>query len=227
MPEMNKGEFLAWAVESVKNYLPESYRKAEIDVIPVAKTGVTYTAMTVQAQRTDNRTGNQSGRDAEAYENDVPLDLIGARMAQIAPPESPVYDTSIFNSYDSIKKNLFIRVCSIDNNKIMLGSVPYKKVENLAITYHIMINVGQEGMSSATVTKNMLESFNITPEQLHEDAVKNSPEILPVKVESMMNILSGLTDIEMDSMGMPGQPPMVVVTNQMGINGASALFYPE
>lgn len=226
MPEMNKGEFLAWAVESVKNYLPESYRKAEIDVIPVAKTGVTYTALTVRQKGQTTVPAINLEEMLEAYENNVPLDVIGARMAQIVQSESPVYDTSIFNSYDSIKKNLFIRVCSIDNNKIMLGSVPYKKVENLAITYHIMVNVGQEGMSSATVTKNMLESFNITPEQLHEDAVKNSPEILPVKVESMMNILSGLTDIEMDSMGMPAPPPMVVVTNQFGINGASALFYP-
>lgn len=226
MPEMNKGEFLAWAVENVKNYLPESYRKAEIDITPVAKTGVTYTAMTVRQKGQTTVPAINLEEMLEAYENDVPLDVIGARMAQIVQAESPVYDTSIFDNYDSIKKNLFIRVCSIDDNKIMLGTVPYKRIENLAITYHIMVDVGQEGMSSAMVTKNMLESFNITPEQLHEDAMKNSPEILPAKVESMMGILSGLTDIEMDSMGMPTPPPMIVVTNQFGINGASALFYP-
>ena len=226
MPEMNKGQFLAWAVENVKNYLPESYRKAEIDIIPVAKTGATYTAMTVRLKDQTTVPAINLEEMLEAYEHDVPLDAIGARMAQIVQSESPVYDTSIFSSYDSIKKNLFIRVCGMDDNRIMLGRVPYKKVENLAITYHIMVDVGQEGMSSATVTKDMLESFNITPEQLHEDALKNSQDILPARVESMVNIISGLTDVDMDSMGMLTPPPMIVVTNQIGINGAAALFYP-
>lgn len=226
MPEMNQAQFMAWAIESIKNYLPESFRKAEIDVVPLTKTGVTYTAMTVRQKDQTTVPAINLEEMFDAYRNNVPLDAIGARMAQIAQSESPVYDTSIFASYESIKKNLFIRVCSIDDNKTMLETVPYKRVENLAITYHIMVRVGNEGMSSAMITKNMLESFNISSDQLYEDALKNSQEILPAKVKSMMNILSEFTDIEMDAIEMPGQLPMVVVTNQIGINGAAALFYP-
>lgn len=226
MPEMNQAQFMAWAIESIKSFLPESYRKAEIDVVPLAKTGVTYTAMTVRQKDQTTVPAINLEEMFDAYQNDVPLPVIGARMAQIVQTESPVYDTSIFASYESIKKNLFIRVCGIDDNKIMLGTVPYKKVENLAITYHIMVKVGDEGMSSAMITKDMLESFNISSDQLYEDALKNSQVILPAKVDTMMNMLFGAADIEMDSMGMPGQPPMVVVTNRLGINGASALFYP-
>ena len=226
MPEMNKGQFLAWAVENVKNYLPESYRKAEIDIIPVSKTGTTYTAMTVRLKDQTTVPAINLEEMLEAYENDVPLDAIGKRMAQIVQSESPVYDTSIFDSYDSIKKNLFIRVCCQDDNKIMLGRVPHKKVENLAITYHIMVKAGDEGLSSAMVTRDMLEAFNISPDQLYEDAMKNSQEILPAKVETMMNMLMSIDSVEMDSIGMTSPPPMIVVTNRLGINGASALFYP-
>ena len=150
-----------------------------------------------------------------AYKNGVPLSAIGSRMAQIALLEGPVYDNSIFENYETMKKNLFIRVCGIEGNKEWLRRIPYKKIENLAITFHIMVNAGEEGMSSAAVTNNIMESYNLTTEQLYEDAMKNSPEILPAKVDTMANMLFGLTNVEMDSMGMPGQPPMVVVTNQM------------
>lgn len=226
MPEMNLGEFSHWAIENVRSFLPEAYKKAEIDLYPVAKNDVFYTAMTVRLKDQMSAPAINLEEMFVAYKNGVPLSAIGSRMAQIALLEGPVYDNSIFENYETMKKNLFIRVCGIEGNKEWLRRIPYKKIENLAITFHIMVNAGEEGMSSAAVTNNIMESYNLTTEQLYEDAMKNSPEILPAKVDTMANMLFGLTNVEMDSMGMPGQPPMVVVTNQMGINGASALFYP-
>ena len=51
MPEMNLGEFSHWAIENVRSFLPEAYKKAEIDLYPVAKNDVFYTAMTVRLIR--------------------------------------------------------------------------------------------------------------------------------------------------------------------------------
>ena len=79
------------------------------------------------------------------------------------------------------------------------------------------------------MTNAMIDSFGISKEQLHEDAVRNSQEILPARMDSMMNMLMGLSgrdDAEYE-FGMMAPPSMMVVTNQIGINGASAFFYPD
>lgn len=226
MPEMDIGKFMAWAVESVKTYLPESYRKAEIDIYPLAKTGKTYTAMTVRLKDQTTVPAIDLEEMFEAYQNDVSLDQIGYRMAHIIQMDTPEYNTSLFDNYETIKKNLFIRVCGVEENKEMLQQIPHKQIENLAITYHIMVKVGEEGMSSAMVTNNIMKEFGLTPEQLDEDALKNAPDLLPARVDSMQNVMSELMDVDMESMGMQNTPSMVIVTNSFGINGASALFYP-
>lgn len=226
MPEMNIEQFSNWAVDNVRRYLPDNYQNAEIALYPIAKNGVVYTAMTVRLK--DQTTVPAINLDDmfAAYESGIPLFRIGERMAQITMAESPVYDTSLFNNYETIKKNLFIRVCGIEGNKEMLEQIPHKTIENLAITFHIMVKNNEEGMSSAAITNSIMDSLGLTPEQLYKDSLQNSPNILPAKVDSMINVLSGLTDIDMDSIDPHNQPQMVVVTNHSGINGASALFYP-
>lgn len=226
MPEMNKGQFSHWAIENVRSFMPEAYQKAEIDLYPVAKNGIVYTAMTVRLKDQTTVPAINLDEMFAAYERGVPLAAIGARMAEISMTESPVYDTSLFNSYETMKKNLFIRVCGVEGNKEMLEQIPHKTIENLAITFHIMVNNSEEGMSSAAITNSIMDSLGLTPEQLYKDSLQNSPNILPAKVDSMINVLSGLTDIDMDSIDVHSQPQMVVVTNHSGINGASALFYP-
>ena len=226
MPEMNREEFTAWAIESIKNYLPDSFKDAEIDILPLAKTGKSYSAMAVRREGETTVPAIDLDEHFQAYQDGIPLHAIGAHMAEVAQMESPSFNTSIFDSYETIKKNLFIRVCNIDDNKEMLKTVPHKRVANLAITYHVMVYVGDEGISSAMVTSEMMEDSELTLNQLHEDALKNSQEILPARIDSLMNIMSGLTDVDMESIGIYEQPQMVVVTNQIGINGAAALFYP-
>ena len=68
------------------------------------------------------------------------------------------------------------------------------------------------------------------PEQLHEDALKSSQEIMPARLDSMQNIMAaimpsafGEPDILADE---PAGSTMIVLTNRSGINGAGALFYP-
>ena len=87
------------------------------------------------------------------------------------------------------------------------------------------------GIGSTMVTNGMMEQYGITPEQLHEDAVKNSQEMLPAKLDSMQNIMMGIMgggfeqeDVLFDE-PTPGST-MMVLTNSAQINGASALFYP-
>ena len=229
MNNMNFEEFKNWAEENIKFFLPESYRDAKIDIHDVVKTGMSYTGMTVRNEDQSIAPAINLNASYEAYEAGKPLYAVGHDMAEIVQTKQPELNTGIFSSYDSVKKNLFIRVCNSQENSEMLKNVPHTDVEDLSVTYHVMVDARESGLASATVTNAMIDSFGISKEQLHEDAVRNSQEILPVRMDSMMNMLMGLSgmgDAEYE-FGLMAPPSMMVITNQIGINGASAFFYPD
>ena len=114
--------------------------------------------------------------------------------------------------------------------------------EDLAITYHLAISVDDIGRGSTTITNDMLTHYGISEKQLHADAMKNSPKIMPLHVDAMKNIIAqiivgedkpvmqdkDLKDMkEVISEGLKEGEPMFVITNQQTMDGASAIFYPE
>lgn len=114
--------------------------------------------------------------------------------------------------------------------------------EDLAITYHLAISVDDIGRGSTTITNDMLTHYGISEKQLHADAMKNSPKIMPLHVDAMKNIIAqiivgenkplmqdkDLKDMrEVISEGLKEGEPMFVITNEQTMDGASAIFYPE
>jgi len=69
----------------------------------------------------------------------------------------------------------------------------------------------------------------VTAEQLHEDAIANSQRMLPAQLDSMQNMLFGMmTPGASDTLRDEPYPgsTMLVLTNNVQLNGAAALFYP-
>lgn len=225
MPLMKNEEFTAWAIESIKHYLPDNWKNAEIDVHQVKKTGSVYLSMTVRQK--DQMTAPAINLEAEyeAYLTGASLDAIGLHMASIVQSEMPNFDMDIFGDYAKIKDKLFIRVCNAYDNLEMLEMVPHVRFNDLAITYHILVNDSHDSIASATITNDMKESFGVDNKTLREDAIESSQKLFPGKVSPMFSVMQELTGIEMERSPMDNS--MVIVTNDIGVNGAAVLFYPD
>lgn len=142
-----------------------------------------------------------------------------SEMANAYPSEM-----SVLHDYSQVKKNLFIRLCNAEENSTALKTVPHRQEADLAMIYHVRIDLPGEGMGSAMVTNEMLKNFGVSEAQLHEDAMKNSQEMLPAKFAPMATILFGVPEEQAMT---EGEIPMMVLTNEKQVYGASALFYPE
>ncbi len=142
-----------------------------------------------------------------------------SEMANAYPSEM-----SVLHDYSQVKKNLFIRLCNAEKNSTALKAVPHRQEADLAMTYHVRIDLPGEGMGSAMVTNEMLKNFGVSEAQLHEDAMQNSKEMLPAKFAPMATILFGVPEEQAMA---EGEIPMMVLTNEKQVYGASALFYPE
>lgn len=98
-------------------------------------------------------------------------------------------------------------------------------------------------MVSTIITNSIMEQYAITKEQLYQDALENSPKVLPAITENINKQLSRMKLEEMKTSGMESEElkvmeeeleqmisanpiSMIVVSNEFMVNGASVLFYP-
>ena len=238
---MNFEQFVEDVKAEIKHYLPEEFQDAQIDVLQHNKLNESYLGMTV---RKDDQTIAPTVNLEHYYEMfqafDENLDIVMQQVADLVTLKPIHLDLSLFTNYEVAKEHLFIRVSDAERNGEILTGLPHRRVENLAITYHIVAEIGEEGIGSTPVTNRMLNGFGITEEQLHQDALDNSPKIFPAKVEAMSSMMdkmmredmrrAGMTEEEIDlyfeNMGLNDPNPLTVVTNEHQTNGAAVLFYP-
>ena len=234
-------KFVETVKETIKDYLPDEYKNASVDVYPFKKLNENYLGMTV---RTEGQRTSPTLNLNMFYQKmqDVHMDMkdIMEKMADVVQIIPIDIDMDLLTNYEKAKENLFIRVSDADRNQEILSNVPHTRVENLAITYHIFANSGADGIASTIVTHEMMRLFGVSKDQLHQDALENSPKLFPVKVDSMDKMMENMMRNDMRAAGVKEEDidqmmeemyqtmgvPLTIVTNEQMLDGASVLFYP-
>lgn len=227
---------------NIKAFLPVTYENAEVSVMDYQKLNTTYKGLMVKKEDETITPTINMDQLYKAYQNQpgVTMESIYRRIADIVV-ESPIQvNLKSIMDYDIAKDHLFIRVSSAETNKDMLANVPHQLKEDLAITYHVAVSMDEEGLSSILIKNGLLKQYGITAEQLHEDAMKNSPRIMAPEVSSLGAMMKELIEKDLFMMSPEKRemlqesiresaqmPSFFVVTNHQKINGAGALFYPE
>lgn len=229
MEKMSYEEFKAWAADEIRAWLPPEYADADVSIHRMEKLGLAYDGMTVV--RSGQRAAAAVNLTAfyDMYQEGKTTGDIIHEMADVAVMQAPQMEYSVFSDYEAAKDHLFVRVANKEANADVLAGMPHKEVEDLAITYHVLVNHDQNGIASAPVTDDLLRHYGVTAEQLHEDAIANSQRMLPAQLDSMQNMLFGMMTPEASDTlrdePYPGST-MLVLTNNVQLNGAAALFYP-
>lgn len=239
---MNFNDFVDEVTGNIKLFLPKEYKDAEISVTGNEKLNENYRGMVVRKENQSIAPIINLNRLYESYQNrpGMTMEAVCRQVADVITDTPEMVNLNTILNYDKAKDYLFIRVSSADANKDMLQNVPHQLMEDLAITYHIAVDMDSEGLSSTIISNEMLERYGITQEQLHEDALKSAVSILPPDIATIgakMNDLIGdlsvmLTSEEREMMQNimrddAQSPTFIVVTNKEQINGAGAIFYPE
>jgi len=229
MEKMSYEEFKAWAADEIRAWLPPEYADADVSIHRMEKLGLAYDGMMVV--RSGQRAAAAVNLTAfyDMYQEGRTAGDIIHEMADVAVMQAPQMEYSVFSDYEAVKDRLFIRVTNKETNADVLAGMPHKEVEDLAITYHVLVNHDQNGIASAPVTDDLLRHYGVTAEQLHEDAIANSQRMLPAQLDSMQNMLFGMmTPGASDTLRDEPYPgsTMLVLTNNVQLNGAAALFYP-
>lgn len=235
---MNFETFVNRVMDEIKEHLSEAYQDAEFVVKQHEKLNNQYAGLTIEGRSVapvinleDYFWDYEHGRSFGS--------CIGA-IAESVEMEQPEIDFGVLANFDKAKEQLFIRVSSVEKNADYLAKVPHTIVEDMAITYHLKMNVDESGVTSSAVTNDTLRMYGVSVEELHQAALENSEKMFPVKIFDLNEHMrqSFIGDMKKDGMPdemiemfledfpQPGENEMTVVTNDVGVNGAAAIFYP-
>ena len=205
-----------------------------VETRTVDKMNETYDAITVKPE--DSIIGVNLNASAlyKEYEDGKSYDSIvngAADVASNALDNKPAFDVEAFSDYDKMKSTLAMEVVSAERNAELLETVPHKNIEDMAVVYRFVLGDSEAGTGTILVTNQMIDNYGITADQLHADAVQNAPEIRPLVIEGMAEVLAkqmGVEDLEMLGLNIPPeQEQMFVASVEGNVHGAGVLAYQD
>ena len=190
---LNFKEFQEYIRCNVKDYLPESYKDADIQFTDVVKNNDVHLTGILIKKENETLTPNIYIDELyEKYSKGTDLDEVVGDIADLRiehdPPEEAQSIGSIFTNYELVKQRLGIHLCDMELNRDKLKNQVYTEQGDFAATYHIKI--GGDGMvrGSAAVTPSLLKNWGITEEQLREDSLQaeHSKEAVFMDIEELV-----------------------------------------
>lgn len=237
----NLQEFQEYVQMNLKNVLPEEYRDVIIDLNQVQKNnGKKLHAITVH-NVSSNISPNiymegyfqkyQEGANPESLMTDI------ARVAveNINPSIEVGTIARDFEDFDCIKDKIFMVAVNTERNRNMLAGMPHRNREDLSLIYKVMVESDRDGIATITIKNEHMNGWGVTAEEIHEVAMQNSKELLPITIQSMNEIMKemfadeGMPVDMAEAMfeEMPMNQQMYVISNTSKINGAAAMFYED
>lgn len=137
------------------------------------------------------------------------------------------FDLQEFLNYERVKDRLMLKLIGYEKNSELLKDIPYQRVLDLALVCVLLVSQDDTENATILIHNNHLDSWNITKEELFQDAGISAPKISPAKIQTMQSILSEMYGEEIplgdDAYDSDEQMPMYVISNQQKFLGASVL----
>ena len=215
----------------VVDEMRERFSDLDIGIQAVSKLqGESYTGLAVSPAGSNVAATMNLEYVYKRVEDGMPMETalhnIEKQVAEIAG-SMPQFDTRALMDYDQMKEKLTLQMIPIAGNEEKLSEIPHRPVEDMALVYRFEMESNEQGSASILVTNNMLQTYDITADQLHSDALEAAVQNNPATLRNMNEVLR---DMMGDAAGMflPDEPsPIWVATVEGGQNGACTIQYPD
>lgn len=136
------------------------------------------------------------------------------------------FDVSKYTDYAQAKKSICMRLIHYERNRELLRETPHIRIEDLAVVFSYLLPMESDTSASIPVRRTHTMLWNVTAEQLFQQAIINSPRLLPVQIHSMEDLLMKMTFTDFPK-DFESPIPMYVASNARNIYGASVILYPD
>lgn len=240
MSDLNFEEFKQEVADNIKDYLPDQYQDSMIHMQTVQKNNETLDAITITSPDSNMSPTIYLNSFFEQYEDGKPMEDIMQAIADIRV-ENEVdksFDISRITDFEQVQDKIAPRVIGMEDNEELLANRPHAEMDDLAVTYCVMLGENENGSMSIPITNQLMENWGVTQEELHDIALGNMEELTPTTFKSMNEVMAEMMlpqmieecggDREaaeaMLSAMIPDEDKMFVLSNEQKLNGAAALL---
>ena len=155
-------------------------------------------------------------------------DVAKTIITQIAKKRNPVLNIKVedIKDFDNVKHRIYCKIISREKNKELLRTIPHATFCDLAVILIIDLGKNSDGTMAVKVNENILSLWNKTFDELYPFARENTERMFPAKFRGMAEMIAEISGmpVEMDSIHDVG---LYVLTNEVGMNGATCIIYPD
>ncbi|WP_394523062.1 DUF5688 family protein [Lacrimispora sp. JR3] len=178
----------------------------------------------------------------EPYENGIPIneiveDILLLYQTNRLPDHIKIEKLS---SPEYIKTKIIYRLINEPANQDQLSDIPHISYPSLdlCLIFCLSLHRSQDDLLTALIHNSHLKTWNLTTEELFQAAKINTPYLFPARIRSLSEVIKDIArnsakeEIEEEDLidffdTTPLSPPMYVLTNPAGINGAACMFYDD
>ncbi len=162
---------------------------------------------------------------------EVASHIVGAYQSANKSPNQISALESCLRDRDWVKGRLFLQVVNKARNRELLKDAVYQEDFDLAFVLYVLVKNEESGFLKVKITKQLFSGFGWDEGEIMAYALENTMRLFPWKHMGMLDTLRAMhvPEEEMcsgDMQEMVGAQKMTVLTNNRGICGAIAAFYP-
>ncbi len=230
---MDYESFKEQFVQDVKERLNDQGADVKVSINEVKKLNDSYEAMTITPEGSNIGVNLSIDKFFGALEDNIPYDsLLDKAVETISRgiEQKPDFDVTALTDYSRMKDKLAMEVVSAEANSEMLETVPHKVMEDMAVVYRFVLDSDDNSRASILVTNSILDTMGVTAEQLHADAMENAPQIKPLEIKGMSEVMAEMMGVsQAEMLGIfpvaPEDEQMFVASVPDKTHGAGVLAY--
>ena len=149
--------------------------------------------------------------------------------------KSPCVDIQQYLIYENIRKNVVYRLVNTESNRDLLEDIPHLEFLDLSIIFRCLVTQEDIGSASILIHNVHMKLWDITIQELYQDAVMNTPRLEEYEIKSMTEVMREImTEENSDGSGQDAymeefsdSVPLYVLSNKNRIEGAGCMLYPD
>ncbi len=229
MDKMKFDEFTKAVVEKIREFLPESFRTAEVEIQIVTKNNdLKLTGLVIRSVESNISPTIYLESFFERYQSgeaDIREILASIADTRVKHEVSDKFDVEAILNFDKVRDKIVPRLVGREWNTALLAERPHTDVADLAVTYHISLKDELDESASIPVSNQMMREWGASVEELHEVALTNLPVLKPCSIESMSDILADMMGGSFgEGMLSPQDEVMHVISNESRVFGSASVL---
>lgn len=153
-------------------------------------------------------------------------------------PVPAAFNAEQIADFSFAKNKIMFKVIHAASNKALLADLPHLPTLDLAVIFYLFLDRNESGQMTALIHHEHKKLWNVSEKELMKLALVNTPATFPANIKSMMDVMKEIAkehlgdDYNEEIMnvllkGDEAPAPLYVLSNQIGLNGAGCILYPD